>query len=604
MGNIRILPDILVSRIAAGEVVERPASVVKELLENSVDAGSSKVSVYLKSGGKKLIRVVDNGSGMSRDDALMSLERHATSKINDVDDLFSLDTLGFRGEALPSIASVSRFTLKSKVSGRDTGTEIYVDGGVIRKVSDSGIPEGTTVEVKNLFFNTKPRLKFLRKPETELLRITKIIQREAICRPEIAFSVFSEEKEIYHYPSRKSQIERISQVIPNAELFSVDFEGAGVKVSGYMSGPLENRTSMHKLYTYVNGRPVRDRFINRAVMSAYGNLIEKGRYPQGVLFISVDPRDVDVNVHPTKSEVKFQNQYQVGDCIKHSIKQMLAEAPWIKGYKDRSERALKRFYENQKYSGADVRTDDHYRTGFSFASKNFSERTAAYADSQSEKEGIKKVESVESSVHEESGKTESATNYFSGLSYKGQIGKLYLLCETDYGLIVVDQHAAHERVNFERIKSAYLDQGDLQSQQLLMPEVVELSTQDSDVSMQYRDDILKLGFGFENFGSNAVRIFSVPAFLLNTNYKEVFLNLLNEIDNIGEGKSLKESLDLVCATIACHGSVRANQRLSSDEVKHLFEDLDSCEFPHACPHGRPIVVEIPYNALEKMFRRT
>lgn len=607
MAKIRILPDILVSKIAAGEVVERPASVVKELLENAIDANSSRITIQLKSGGKSLIRIIDNGDGMTSDDALMSLERHATSKIKNVEDLFSLNTLGFRGEALPSIASVSRFTLSTKSKEQTTGTEIYIEGGIIKSVNEKGMPQGTAIEVKNLFFNTRPRLKFLRKPQTELLKIIEIIQREAICCPGISFEVFSEDKNICHYVSKKAQIDRILEIIPNTELHKIKLKNSDISVEGYLSSPLETRTSMQRLYTYVNGRPLKDRFINRLIMDSYGNLIEKGRFPEGVLFIEVNPKDVDVNVHPTKSEVKFQNQYMVGESIKSAVKDMLGKAPWIKGYKEKAENALKSFYQNQK-SKLDYETNE------------YKPRSAAFHFNEQGKEVYSK-EGYEDSIFEDSQyhyiqKTDQETElvepviglykvgYYTGLKYIGQIGKLYLLCETESGIIIVDQHAAHERVNFERIKKAYIEGKTLQSQELLIPQVLELNPLELRVFDQYSGEIKNLGFSTALFGQNTIRLSSVPAFLLNSSYKEIFLNLLHEINNIGEGKSIKDKLDLVCATIACHGSIRANRKLLHQEVEYLFRDLDNCEFPHACPHGRPIATEISFNSLEKMFRRT
>ncbi|NIP29376.1 MAG: DNA mismatch repair endonuclease MutL, partial [Candidatus Dadabacteria bacterium] len=316
MGKIRILPDILVSKISAGEVVERPASVVKELIENSIDASADKITIFLKSGGKRQIKVIDNGYGMTRDDALMSLERHATSKIKDVNDLFSLDTLGFRGEAIPSVASVSRLNIITKTDEQQSGVEINSEGGVIKKVKEVACNTGTSIEVNNLFFNTPARLKFLKKPQTELMRVMEIIQREAISMPRIQFEVFSEDKNLYHYKSTTDIKSRITEIIPNTELYEFESENKGVEINGYLSSPLESRTSLQKLYTYVNNRSVRDRFINRLVMDSYGNLLDKGRFPQGVIFIIVDHKDVDVNVHPTKIEVKFKNQYFVGECIK------------------------------------------------------------------------------------------------------------------------------------------------------------------------------------------------------------------------------------------------------------------------------------------------
>ncbi|MGH7884501.1 MAG: DNA mismatch repair endonuclease MutL [Thermodesulfobacteriota bacterium] len=607
MGKIRILPDILVSKIAAGEVVERPASVVKELLENAVDADSTNITVQLKSGGKSFIRIIDNGHGMTRDDALMSLERHATSKIKNVEDLFSLKTLGFRGEALPSIASVSRFTLSTKTKQKTTGTEIYIEGGIIKSVKEKGMNEGTSIEVKNLFFNTKPRLNFLRKPQTELLKILEVIQREAICCPEISFEVFSDDMVICHYTSKKVQIDRIIEIIPNTELYRIELRNADILIEGYLSSPLETRTSMQRLYTYVNGRPLKDRFINRLIMDSYGNLIEKGHFPQGVLLISVNPKDVDVNVHPTKSEVKFQNQYLASESIKSAVKKMLREAPWIKGYKERTENALINFYQNNR-SKSDYKGNRYNKLLEDF---HFNERDNQQYSKEDYEDGTFKQDSYHHKQEIETeteilepGKGLYKAGYYSGLKYIGQIGKLYLLCETESGIIIVDQHAAHERVNFERIKRAYVDSKIVQSQELLIPQVLELNSLELGVADQFNNEIKNLGFNIAVFGRNTVRLSSVPAFLLNSSYKEIFLNLLHEINNLGEGKNIKDKLDLVCATIACHGSIRANRKLQQKEVEYLFSDLDKCDFPHACPHGRPIVTEISYNSLEKMFRRT
>ena len=332
MANIRILPDILVSKIAAGEVVERPASVVKELVENSLDAGALSIRIDLKAGGKRYIAVTDDGHGMSRDDALMSLERHATSKIKSIDDLFSLGTLGFRGEALPSIASVCRFKMLTRRKDDVSGTSIIIDGGTIRRVDDAGCPPGTTVEVKNLFFNTPPRLKFLKKNETELIRTIEIIQREAVSNPNVGFEVSNDDRIVFKFEPKSSIFERLKDIVNSKEIFDINFESDGIKVHGFLSSPLSNRTNTQKLYTYVNSRPVKDRFVTRVVMDSYGKMLPSGKFPQGALFIEINSGDVDVNVHPTKHEIRFRNQSHTGSIIKQAIGNMLSTAPWMLGY--------------------------------------------------------------------------------------------------------------------------------------------------------------------------------------------------------------------------------------------------------------------------------
>lgn len=599
MARIRTLPDVLVSKIAAGEIVERPASVVKELVENSIDAGATRISIHLEAGGKRLIRVVDNGHGMSRDDALMSIERHATSKIRDIDDLFSIGTLGFRGEALPSIASVSRFRMITAAEGSNSGTEIYIEGGVMRKVKEVASPAGSSVEVKNLFFNTPPRLKFLKRPETELGRALEIIQREALSRPGVSFEIFSDGRNIHRYGASESLEQRVAQIIPGTSLYGIDFEDETIALHGFLGSPLDPRSSMRRLFTYVNSRPVRDRFINRIIIDCYGRMVEKGRYPQGAVFIERDPALVDVNVHPTKSEVMFEGQYEVGQSIRRAIGGMLADAPWMKGYRERTQKALGDFYERQKDTGSSQRND--YPVAASSA-KTASAQTAYKPEPASPSHG---GASAMSEKFPETSKGDMFSGgFYSSLRFLGQVGKLYLVCEGPDGVILIDQHAAHERVNFERIKKSYLEETFSCSQELLIPEVIELTVQEINTARQFVDEMERLGFGFEVFGENAVRVKSVPGFLRDSNYARVFSDLFDELDGLGDPKSLGEHLDTVCATMACHSSITANRTLSEQEAKTLFADMDASENPHACPHGRPVATRISYNMLEKMFKRT
>ena len=599
MAKIRTLPDVLVSKIAAGEIVERPASVVKELVENSIDAGATRVSIHLEAGGKRLIRVVDNGHGMSRDDALMSIERHATSKIRDIDDLFSIGTLGFRGEALPSIASVSRFRMITAAEASNSGTEIYIEGGVMRKVKETASPEGSSVEVKNLFFNTPPRLKFLKRPETELGRAFEVIQREALSKPEVSFEVFSDGKNIHRYGASESVEQRVAQIIPGTSLYEIDFEDETLALRGFLGSPLDPRSSMRRLFTYVNARPVRDRFINRIIMDCYGRMVEKGRYPQGAVFIERDPALVDVNVHPTKSEVMFEGQYEVAQSIRRAIGGMLADAPWMKGYRERTQKALGDFYERQKDSGSLQRNDYPAAT---------SSAKAASAQAAYKPESTYFSHGGASAIFEKFPETAKedmfSDGFYSSLRFLGQVGKLYLVCESPDGIILIDQHAAHERVNFERIKKSYLEETFSCSQELLIPEVIELTVREINTARQFADEMERLGFGFEVFGENAVRVKSVPGFLRDSNYARVFSDLFDELDGLGDPKSLGEHLDTVCATMACHSSITANRTLSEQEARTLFADMDASENPHACPHGRPVATRISYNMLEKMFKRS
>lgn len=600
MAKIRTLPDVLVSKIAAGEIVERPASVVKELVENSIDAGATRISIHLEAGGKRLVRVVDNGHGMSRDDALMSIERHATSKIRDIDDLFSIGTLGFRGEALPSIASVSRFRMITAAEGSESGTEIYIEGGVVRKIKEAASPEGSSVEVKNLFFNTPPRLKFLKKPDTELGRVLEVIQREALSRPRVSFEVSSDGRVIHRYGPSESLAQRAAQIIPGTPLYPVDFEDGTLALRGFLGSPLDPRSSMRRLFTYVNARPVRDRFINRIIMECYGRMVEKGKYPQGAVFIERDSASVDVNVHPTKSEVMFEKQYEVGQSIRRAIGGVLADAPWMKGYRERTQKALEDFYEKQK----DPRSPDNsgYSTKASSAKAAFPQ--AAHRPEQ----GVSHPRSGAPYVPEKSpgaaGEDMFSGGFYSSLRFLGQIGKLYLVCEDPDGIILVDQHAAHERVNFERIRKSYLEEAFSCSQKLLIPEVVELTAREISTARQFAGEMERLGFDFEVFGENAVRVKSVPGFLRDSDYARVFTDLSDELEGLGDPRSLERHLDSVCATMACHSSITANRTLSEQEALTLFADMDASENPHACPHGRPVATRISYGMLEKMFKRT
>src|SRR3990170_700528 len=521
MGKIRILPDKIVSKIAAGEIVERPASVVKELLENSLDAGSTEIKIELKTGGKKLILISDNGEGMTRDDALLSLERHATSKIRDAENLFSIKTLGFRGEALPSIAGVSRFRLITKTKDEIVGTKITIDGGTIKRVEEIGCPNGTTVEVNDLFYNTQPRLKFMKTTETELSNILDIIQREALSHPNVGFEVLHEERTLLHLPHRKSIGERFPEIFPNTELFEIEAKAEGIKIYGFMSNPQDERTTSQKLYTYVNRRTVRDKFLTRMVIDSYGRLIERG-------ISEVLEKDTALKIANNQVQTK-------GDEMATSHKPVIKSA-----------------------SSSDVAKPEN--------------------------------------LFKEEG-------FFSTLEVIGQLGELYIICASARGMILIDQHAAHERINYERLKDAYLTR-ELEAQELLFPLLIELSPDEVELLGQYSEEIASLGIKLEEFGKSSFLIRSVPALLKGTALEKLLKDIIGELSMLGKEKGLSERMDHIISTMACHSSIRAGKELNHEKMKAILRDLDCARFPHSCPHGRPVAKELTYEELEKMFKRS
>ncbi|MFI5321983.1 MAG: DNA mismatch repair endonuclease MutL [Thermodesulfobacteriota bacterium] len=604
MGKIRVLSDNLVSKIAAGEIVERPASVVKELVENSIDAGSTRIEIELESGGKRLIRVSDDGEGMTRDDSIMSIERHATSKIKEMRDLFSVSSLGFRGEALPSIANVSRFRMTTRTTDNVIGTIISMEGGILRSVEESGAPQGTTVEVRNLFFNTPPRLKFMKKTETELSNVLDVVEREAISRPGIGFELRTADRVLIRLPARESGPDRIKEIYPGIELYPIEASGAGVRISGFLSGPIDARSTTQKLYSYVNGRAVRDRFLTRILIDSYGRMIEKGRFPQGVLFVEISNADLDVNVHPTKNEVRFGNARIVADLIKDSVTGMLEKAPWLKGYSHAPRDTAYGFHNTREsaasYGGRSFNRSESFPHG-NGASPLDRESSTSVTESpgliQEPHRYSPSPEPVSTDLFGETGR-------YSGLTVMGQLGDLYIVCAYSGGMILIDQHAAHERINYEKLKGAYTGGKSPDTQELLVPEILDLSPNESDILLRHANDLGALGLGIEAFGNNTFIIRRAPALLNNTELKRLVRDIVSEIKELGAQKSLSEKIDTVIATMACHSSITANYELNREKMKALLSELDRAEFPHSCPHGRPVARELNYAEIERMFKRT
>jgi DNA mismatch repair protein MutL len=609
MGKIRILSDDIISKIAAGEVVERPASVVKELLENSIDARSTEIKIELKNGGKKLVSVTDNGEGMTRDDALLSLERHATSKIRGSQDLFFIKTLGFRGEALPSIAAVSRFRLTTKVNDEISGTQITIDGGTIKRVEEIGCPTGTTVEVRDLFYNVQPRLKFMKTPETELSNALDMIQREALSHPDVGIEITHEGRTLLRLPRRKRMEERFPEFFPNIDLFEIKAEAQGVKVYGFMSSPEDERTTTQKLYTYVNGRTLRDRFLTRTVIESYGRLIERGKFPQGVLLIEIPVEEVDVNVHPTKNEVRFRRARLVGDLIKAGVGEMLRNAPWIKDYHSRVENAVRGFYERRGIF--EIPQDQDKRASLvsnipEINEKNTVIKTTYNQLSETANEMLPSQEHFPmrpSSREEVNHQKLFREGFFSTLEVIGQLRELYIICSSERGMILIDQHAAHERINYEKLKDAYMTR-ELQTQELLFPLLVELAPDEAQLLRQHKEEIDPLGIKLEEFGKGSFLIRSIPVILKDADIEKLLKDIIGEIFSLGREKGLSERIDHIIATMACHSSIRSGDELNHEKMKAILRELDCARFPHSCPHGRPVAKELTFDELESMFKRS
>lgn len=578
MAKIRVLPDELVSRIAAGEIVERPASVVKELIENSLDASSTLIRIEIKSGGRRLVRVTDDGEGMSRDDALLALERHATSKLRTVEDLACIGTLGFRGEALPSIASVSRLELVTKPEDSLIGTRILAVGGRIKRVEEIGCPRGTTIIARDLFFNTPPRLKFLKSPRTELSHMLDTVEREAASNPHVEFELISDGKTILHLARRGSPEERLREIWRDVDLFEVGAEGHGARVFGFLSSPEETVSTTQRLYISVNRRCVRDKFLTRMVIEAYGRLIEKGRYPQGFISIELDPTEVDVNVHPTKNEVRFRKPQDIEDLVKNAIDTMLVRADWRRGCITQ----VGAFYtgvDSGKSTQTSYETREPWPNYSAPANSNL-----AYP-----------LQHELSPIDEKSG--------FGSLRVVGQVGGLYIICESKSGIYIIDQHAAHERINYERIKRA-MEEANLETQELLIPHIVELKPQEAYQFREYLKELASFGIKIEDFGGNTFCLRSLPILLAHADVERLVRDIATELIELGSEKSLSLLKERIISTMACHSSIRGSDRLTEEEMTMLLKELDEASFPHACPHGRPVAREIKFGELERMFKRS
>jgi len=576
------LPESWVSRIAAGEVVERPASVVKELVENSVDAGGKEISVWVEGSGTSLIRVSDDGEGMSGEDLPLALERHSTSKLKQEDDLFRISTLGFRGEALPSIASVAKLEVVSRARDQAEGSRLRIEGGRKGDISLVGCPVGTTVEVRDLFFNTPARRKFLKSPATELSHICDVINRTALAYGDVHFRLYHVGRMLCDYVATSRPQDRLRQTV-GAEVADgmVPFSPSHgkIKISGFLSSTPASFSNSRYLMIYVNRRFVRDRIITHAVLEGYETLLMKGRYPAVVLCVEIPYGEVDVNVHPAKYEVRFRRQSEIHEAVVQAVRERL------KG--EAKEPAAKPFFRThgeKPYFPAVHEQPFPYR------------RVTEEGSSAGSSEPAMPVFEWEKT------EVDAGQGFFSSLEILGQILGCYLVCVSSRGMVLIDQHAAHERVAFEKMR-CQLAIGAVERQNLLLPELVELPVAEATLLEHRLPLVERLGFAVELFGPNTFAIKAVPALLPGVDWRELLRGMIAEFAEVDQAGELHQSLEERLATIACHSVIRANRKLNREEIRALLSELDQIDFATQCPHGRPVLLEFTQEQLEKMFKR-
>jgi len=608
MPQIKILPEALSNKIAAGEVVERPASVVKELIENALDAESTRIIIEVEKGGQSLIQVSDNGVGMSRDDARLAIERYATSKIATDDDLFAIRTLGFRGEALPSIASVSRFSLITRDKSSDAGTEIIVDGGKIVSISEVGAPVGTLIAVKQLFFNTPARKKFLKTVGTEMSHIADTIGCMALGRPEVQFRLNHNHKAVKSWPLVSRHLDRVVDVLGKGcrpELHAVQLDRNGLSVSGWIGSPRLTRRTSRGLYIFVNGRFVRDRTIQHGIFNGFAQRLVKGQFPIAVLFIKIPFDQVDVNVHPTKNEVRFVNPQPLHEAVKSAVAQTLYEIDRV-NWRPESElqsqgpKKAPRIAESiSPFAAPGTRSE------FGMGKAEFGIKNKGQKPAPGDQHRASSIEHPASTFQHPAAGNQAPMfdrKGFSALRVLGQLHNTYIICESDMGLVLIDHHAAHERVLYEQLQRRTTGQPPA-AQKLLVPETLELNFREAEILEAMAADLKSLGLEIEPFGKNAFVVKAVPALLSGRDVKPLIYEIVEKMATVSDSPGLKDALDACRRVMACHGAMRARQTLGDEQIRRLLEQLDECENPSHCPHGRPTWIRWDLATLEKSFKR-
>ncbi|WP_242396303.1 DNA mismatch repair endonuclease MutL [Anaeromyxobacter oryzisoli] len=602
MARIQVLPPGLVNQIAAGEVVERPASIVKELVENALDAGATGVSVDVEEGGLSLVRVADDGSGMEREDALLALERHATSKLRDAEGLAAISTMGFRGEAVPAIASVSRFRLDTAPAEDGAGTRVDVEGGVIGAVEAVGRTRGTTIEVRDLFFNTPARRKFMRAPATEAGHVTEAVIRLALARPDVSFNLRSAGRQVLAARAGAGLPDRAAQALgreAHRHLVPVDAARGDVRVHGVVCSPDHSEATGRALYLFVNGRYVRDRGAAHAVLRAFAGTLPPGRHPAGVLFVELPLGRVDVNVHPQKLEVRFAEGREVYDAIFHAVAGTLRTAPWLRRSTPPASASgiappLESIAIAPFVAGAGA-LPPLPRAGEEVAEVLARARDAAPV-------ALGQATAFAFPVADGDGGARPA-GYFSSLRYVGQHARTYLLCEAPGGsLVVIDQHASHERMLFHRLREAFRTR-QIPVQPFLLPQVVTLPAAVARALEGGLGELARLGFDVEPFGGDSFAVKGAPAALSGVDLTALLGDLATQLEQVERTSAVDDAFHDLLATMACHAAVRANQDVGPEEARALLDGLDAIDFKARCPHGRPVVFELSLADLERRVGR-
>jgi DNA mismatch repair protein MutL len=585
MACINLLPPDLANQIAAGEVVERPASVVKELIENAIDAGARRIQVYIELGGKRLIRVEDDGAGMGPEDARLSLERHATSKIQRADDLAAIYTLGFRGEALPSIASVSHFVMRTRLRGDIAGTEIRVNGGAIASVQAIGTPEGTSIEVGDLFYNLPARRKFLKTDTGEATQVSRVVTQFAVGYPEIGFSVTSGPRTMFHWPAVARFEDRVYQVFGDRpDLVPVGKSLTGFSIRGFVAALAEHGPTRGTQNVFVNRRIVKDKTIAHAIIEAYSNASIKERSPEVHLFLEIPADRIDVNVHPTKAEVRFRDQSFVHEAVKHAISDAIGKGavPELQ--------LLPSTYQDPLPTEQGI---PGVLSGGLYPSR------WASPGAWSPEPGTGNPEP--GTWNPELG-TSGTPIVLKPMMPLGQFRDTFIIAVDVDGIAIIDQHVAHERVLFERVMER-LSSGRLESQGLLEPLLVELSPEGRQALLNHAEDLDRLGFAVDEFGAETLRLTAVPAVLGREDAVAALRALAGDLEGLDRGRDVGDALRRIAATTACHAAVKANYPLTNEKMLHILEELRRTAYSTVCPHGRPVMLRLTRREIEKNFQR-
>ncbi len=596
--QIRLLSPEVANKIAAGEVVDRPASVVKELMENAQDAGAGSIEVQVVAGGTRLIAVTDDGGGMDRDNALMALERHATSKIRDVGDIEHIGTLGFRGEALAAIGSVSRFRLQTGIREAPGGTEILMVGGKLQDVRDCGCPPGTAIEVRDLFFNVPARRKFLRSPATELSHIRQYFMVHALAHPATALRLVVDNREVWRLPGGATLEDRIRDLFGAAylaDLKPIQWAGGEVAVSGYVGSPALARTDSSEQFIFVNGRPASAPLIHRALREAFQNLLPAARHPILFLFLALDPGEVDVNVHPTKREVRFRQSGAVRDGILAALRAALSGGgmPAVDGARPFS--ALSAAPAIRADGERQLHIENLPVTGiFRYPRMAGPEAAPAPVSSPADAAPAPAPAGAPSGP--------AAATPWSWCRIVGQVGGLYVLLETEDGLVVMDPHAAHERVLFEKFMQRFM-RDEVASQSLLLPENVDLMPRDAQRVRDQLPLLRRMGFGIAEFGGDAFVVDALPAGLAGLSVRAFLSDLAGLLEAAGDRGARENARAESIAQAACKAAVKARDRLTLGEIEQLVVDLATAEMPYTCPHGRPTLIFMSFQEFRRKFGR-